>query len=106
MALPQAIDVDRPGEIGGWPELIELLAHENGVGAQIDEALAFYQRRHNLIDLPVDERFAASDGDDWRTALLNCVNTLLNGKSPRQNILRMLYLAAASTGKIALIERL
>src|SRR5258708_1936396 len=104
MALPQAIDVDRPGEIGGWLELIELLAHKNGVGAQIDEAFAFYQRLHDLIDLPMDERLAASDGDDWRAALLNRVDTLLNGKSPRQDILGMLYLAAASTSKVALIE--
>ena len=84
--------------------MIELLAHENGVGAQIDEALAFYQRSHNLIDLPMDERLAASDGDDWRAALLNCIDTLLNGKSPRQDILGMLYLAAASTCEVALIE--
>src|SRR5437660_8878365 len=98
--------MDRPGEIGGWPELIELLAHENGVGTQIDEELAFYQCRHNLIDLPVDERLAASDGDDWSAAFLNCVDTLLHGKSPRQNILGVLYLATASAGKVTLIERL
>jgi hypothetical protein len=54
----------------------------------------------------MDERLAASDGDDWRAALLNCVDTLLNGKPPRQDILGMLYLAAASTGKVTLIERL
>ena len=52
----------------------------------------------------MDERLAASDGDDWRAALLNCVDTLLNGKSPRQDILGMLYLAAASTCEVALIE--
>src|SRR5260370_30851245 len=100
------MDVSRPEEIGGGLEVIECFAHENGVGAQIDEALAFYQRRHNLIDLPVDERLTASDGDDRRAALLNCVDTLLNGKSPRQDILVVLYLAAAGHGKVTLIQRL
>jgi len=52
----------------------------------------------------MDERFATSDGDDWCATFLNCTDTLLNGKSLRQDILGMLYLTAASTGKVALIE--
>jgi hypothetical protein len=104
VALPQTINVDRPGEIGGRLELIKLLAHEKGVGTQIDKTLAFYQRRHNLTNLPMNERLPASDGDDWRAAFLNRVDTLLNRESPRKDIIGMLNFATASTGKVALIK--
>ncbi len=87
-------------------EKIELLAHQDSIGTQIDETLPLQQRRHNLINLSMNERLTTSNRDNWRTAFLNRVNTLLNGESASQDILRMLDFAATGTGKIALVERL
>jgi hypothetical protein len=53
----------------------------------------------------MNEWLAASDGGDWSAAFFNCVDTLLNGKSPRQDIVGMLYLTTTGTGKVTLIER-
>ena len=54
VALAQAVDVDRPGEVGAGGEVLELALHEDRVGAQVDEPLAGDEPPGDLVDLGMD----------------------------------------------------
>ena len=56
-----------------------------------------------LIDLGVDERFPAGDGDDGRAALVGGLPALLGGEVGAQDLLRMLDLAAALAFEVAAV---
>ena len=52
-------------------ELVQLLADEHAVRAQIDVLLALQDFAHQLADLGIHHRLAAADGDDGRAALIH-----------------------------------
>src|SRR5204863_9216572 len=47
-----------------------LLAHEHGVGANVNDSLLREQSFHQCLDVRIDERFAAADGNHGSVALL------------------------------------
>src|SRR5579875_144325 len=80
VALAQAVDVDGEGKVGRWLELVELALEQ--------------------------ERLTARNRDDGGTALLDCRHRLLDRHAPAQDVVRMLDLAAARAGEVALEQRL
>src|SRR5215813_6209770 len=79
---------------------------QNRIGAQIDESLAAHDTGDDLRHLFVDERFAAGDGNDWRAALVDCMQSVGDAHAPLQHLFRIVDLAAPGTGKIALEQGL
>ena len=106
VAFPQPVDVDDPGEVRRGPEQIELLLHEQTVGAQIDEAAAADELGRDLADLGVQQRLAAGDGDDRGAALHDGVHGGVDRHPLPQQLARILDLATAGAGQIAGEERL
>ena len=106
MALAQAVDVDRPREVGARLEVVELALQQQRVGAEVDEALAFDELVGDHVDLGVDQRLAAGDRDHRRAALLDRPDGLLDRHPPPQLVLGVLDLAAARAGEVALEQRL
>ena len=84
---------------------MQLLLEQERVGAEIHIALARHQRRDDLIDLLVHQRFAAGDGYHWRLTFLDGIDALLHGEAPLKNGILVLDLAAPRTRQVALIQR-
>ena len=86
-------------------ELVDLLADEHAVGAEVDDLLALEDLGRQLADAGVDHRLAAADRDDRGAALVDGVEALLD----RELLLdRRLVLAdppAAGAGQVAGVER-
>ncbi len=71
VALFQAIDVDNPRKGGMGLEPVELAFQQQGVGAQVDEALALEQGLGHFLDLGVQQRLAPGDRHHGGPALLD-----------------------------------
>ena len=69
--------MDRPDEIGVGLEATNLLLEQQRVGAEIDEFLALDDAFDDLLDLAMEEGFAAGDRDDGRAALIDRFEALL-----------------------------
>src|SRR5436190_2742284 len=106
VALAHSVQVDRPGEVRGGLEEVELLLHQERVRAQVDELLARDQLAGDLVDLGMDQRLAARDRDHWRAALLDRPDRLVDWHPPAKDVVGMLDLAAAGAREVALIQRL
>ena len=52
----------------GRQVVLHLFAHEHAVGADIDDAALRQQPGHQLLDLRINKRFAAANGDHGRVA--------------------------------------
>ena len=76
MILAVAVEMDRPGEERVRLEQIDLLFEQQRVGAQVDEFLPGDQPGDDLIDLAMQQRFAAGDDDDGRAAFVGRVEAL------------------------------
>src|SRR3546814_13958193 len=83
--LLQAVEVDREGQVLAGLEEVDLLFQQEGVGAEVDEALALHQLPHDLRHLLVDQRLAAGDRDDGRAALLRRLDAFRHGQPPVQH---------------------
>src|SRR5213075_2972254 len=73
-----AIEMDRPGEKRVGLELVDLFFEQQRVGAEIDEFLAGDDALDDLFDLAMEQRLAAGDDDDRRTALIDRLEALGN----------------------------
>jgi hypothetical protein len=106
--LPEPIHVDAEGEVLRRREDagVEPLLEEDGVRAKIDVLLPRDQLRHEPPDLRVHERLAARDGHDGGAALVDGLETLLDGEVLPEDLARILDLAAARTGEVAAEQRL
>jgi hypothetical protein len=102
----QPVDVDDEGEVGRRLELVQLLGHEQGVGAQEDELLALDELVDDLVDLGVHQRLAAGDGDHRGTALQDRPDRLLDRHPLLEDRVRLLDLAAARALQVAGEQRL
>src|ERR1700678_1224145 len=81
MMVPEAVEMNREEKIRRWFEYMQLLLEQQRVGAQRDEFFSCYDAFDDLADFLVDERFAARNGDHRRTALVDCIETLLHRQS-------------------------
>ena len=81
------------------------LASRMRVGAQIDEFLARDDAGDDLRHFLVNQRLAAGNGDDGRAAFVDRAQCVLDAHSLLQDLLRIVDLAAAGTGEIALEQR-
>ncbi len=79
---------------------------QDRVGAQVDELLARHDAGDDLRHLLVDERLAARDGHHRRAAFIDRLQRVLDAHPLLQDLLRIVDLAAAGAGQIALEQRL
>ena len=79
---------------------------QDGVRAQIDELLARHDAGDDLRHLLVDQRLAAGDRDHRRAALIHRAQRVRDAHPLLQDLLRIIDLAAAGAGQIALEQRL
>src|SRR5262249_42739079 len=75
-------------------------------GAEVDEFLPGCDRGRDLLDLAMQQRLAASNDDDRRTAFLDRLNALRHAEPLVQDRIGVIDLAAAGTGKVAAEQRL
>ena len=101
----RSVEMDAEREVRRRLEFVERRFETNRVRAEIDELLALDEFDHELIDLRMQQRFAAGDGDDGRTALIDSCEHLLEREMVPQHFDRMLNLAAAVARKVAAEER-
>src|SRR5258708_40040071 len=96
----------RPDEERARLEAIELLLHQERVGAEIDELLARDDALDHLLDLAVEERLAAGDRHHRRAAPVDPLEALLDREAPVQDGGGGVYFAAARAGPVAAGKRL
>src|SRR5260221_4160717 len=98
--------VHRPDEERARLEAIELLLHQERVGAEIDELLARDDALDHLLDLAVEERLAAGDRHHRRAALVDPLEALLDREALVQDGVGGGYFAAACAGQVPAGQRL
>ena len=76
------------------------------VGAQIDELLAGHDAGDDLRQFLMDEGLAAGNGDHRCAAFIDGMQRVGDAHASLQHLLRMVDLAAAVAGQIALEQRL
>src|SRR5581483_4525748 len=101
-----AVQVHAERQVVRRGELVEARFEPDRIGAQVDELLARDQAAHDLVDLRMQQRLAAGNRDDRRTALLDRREALFGAEVTAQHLDRVLDLAAAAAGQIAAEERL
>src|SRR2546428_244676 len=98
--------MDCPGEIRTGLEQMNLFLEEQGVGADIDKFLLGHDKRGDLIDVAVQQRLAASENHDRGTTLIDGIEALFDAQALIEDRVRVVDLAAASTGEVAAKQRL
>jgi hypothetical protein len=106
VALLVAVQVNRERQVRRRLVLIELLLEQQRVRAEIDELLARDDAFDDLRHLLVDQRLAAGDRDDGRTALVDGAQRVFDRHALAQDLVGVIDLAAAGAGEIALEQRL
>src|SRR2546429_1294058 len=106
VALAVAVQVDREGEIGRRPVVVDVPREQNRVGAEVHELPPRHDSRDDLRHLFMDERLAPRNGHDRSAALVHGPKRLLDAQALLQDLLRIIDLAAARAGEIALEEGL
>ena len=102
----ETIHVDAEGEVFCGFKEIELPLEEEGVGAKVDVFFAGDEAFDDRIDLGMDQRFAARDGDHRGAALVGGVPALLGGKAFIKDVIGILDFTATCAGKVAAEEGL
>src|SRR6202789_4420221 len=105
VALPIAVQMNRERKVRGGLVLIDVLGEQNRVRAEIDELLARDDAGDDLRHFLVDERFTARNGYDGRAALVDRAHRILDADPLLKDFLRVIDLAAAGAGEIALEQR-
>jgi hypothetical protein len=102
----EPIHVDAEGEeLCGFKE-IEFTFEEQGVRAEINILFAGDEAFHDFVDLRMDERFPAGDGDHGGAAFVRGRPALLGGEALIENVIGVLDFSATSAGQIATEEGL
>ena len=81
---------------------VDVLGEQDGVGAQIDEFLALHDAGDDLRHFLVDQRLASRNGHDGGAALVHGLQRVLDAHALLQDLLRIVDLAAAGAGQVAL----
>ncbi len=103
--LAQPVDVHGEGEVGRGRELVQLLAHQQRVGAEEHVLAALHQLPDDLVDLRVHQRLAARDRDHRGARLQDRADRLGDRHPLLQHPGRVLDLAAPLAGQVAGEER-
>jgi hypothetical protein len=106
VALAVAIQVDGEGQVWRGLILVDVLREQYRVGAEVDEFLALHDAGDDLRHLLVNQGFAARNGDDGRAAFVHGLERILDTHPLLQDLLRIVDLAAAGAGQVALEQRL
>ncbi len=101
-----AVEVDRPGEVGAWAVLIDLLLEQQRVGADDREFLARNDALDDLCQISVQERLAARHDDHRRAAFIDRGQRVLNRDTLVENGVGIVDLAAAGASEVAAEQRL
>ena len=82
------------------------LAHEHGVGADVNDAALFEHSIHERFDLRINQRLAAANGNHGRVAFLGRAEAILQ----RQDVLERSGIfanpSATGAGQVAGVQRL
>ena len=105
MEFARSIHMDRKGQVSRRREFVKRFFELDRVGAEIDEAFEIDQTGHDVINLWMQQRFAAGNRNDRRPALLGCVQTLIDRQVTLQNRGWMLDLATTGAGQVASHQR-
>ena len=90
----ETIHVDAEGEVFCGFKEIELPLEEEGVGAKVDVLFAGDEAFDYRIDLGMDQRFTARDGDHGGAALVGSVPALLGGEAFIKDVIGILDFTA------------
>ena len=102
----ETIHVDAEGEVFCGFKEIELPLEEEGVGAKVDVFFAGDEAFDDRINLWMDQRFTARDGDHRGAALVGGVPALLGGEAFIKDVIGVLDFTATCAGKVAAEEGL
>ena len=102
----ETIHMNAEGEVFGGFKEIELPLEEECVGAKINVLFAGNEAFDDRIDLGMDQRFAARDGDHGGAALVGGVPALLGGEAFIKDVIGVLDFTATCARKIAAEEGL
>ena len=106
MFLARPVEMHRKRQIGGRLEPRQHLLEFERVGAEVEVFAPGHDPRHDFLNLRVEQRFAARNGNHRSTALIHCAEALLGCEVRAENLRGLLNLAAPSAGEIAAKERL
>src|SRR6185312_11699953 len=106
MHLLVAVEMHRPDEEGVGLEEVELLLHQQRIGAEVDEFLARDDAAHHLVDLAMEQRLTAGDRYYRGAALVDRLEAFLDREALIENDVGIIDLAAAGAGEIAAEQRL
>src|SRR5271166_3924930 len=104
-----AIEMDRPGEISAGFEQLDFFLEQQRVGAEVNELLL---RRNaldnldNLVDLPVQQRFAPRDHHHRCTTFTDGPEAFIDAQALIEDGVRVVDLSATGAGEVAAEERL
>ena len=101
VALLESVDVDHPAETSVGLEPVQLPLQKQCVGAQVHETAPVEQGLGHPVDLRVQQRFPARDGDHGRPRFLDGGDRLLDRQPPAQHLSGVLDLAAAVARQVA-----
>ena len=86
--------------------VLHSLGQQQRVRAQVDELLALDVALDDLRHFLVDQRLAAGDGHDRRTALVDRGQCVFDRNALIEDVVRIINLAAAGARQVALEQRL
>src|SRR5665213_3453530 len=101
-----AVEMHRPDEIRAGLEPVDLLFHQQRVGAEVDELLARDDALDDLLDLAMEEGLAAGDRHDGRAAFVDRLEAFRDREALVQDLVGIVDLAAAGAGEVAAEQRL
>ena len=104
MFLAWTVEVHRKRQIGGGLEPRQHLLKLERVGAEVEVFSPGHDPRHDFLNLRMEQRFTAGNGDHRGTALIHRAEALLWREVRAENLGWVLNLAASSAGKVAAKE--
>src|SRR5271166_2785431 len=101
-----AVEMDRPGEISAGFEQLDFLLQQQSVGAEVNEFLLRRNALDNLVDLPMQQRFAPCYHHHRCTAFVDGPEAFIDAEALIEDRVRIVDLSATSAGEVATEERL
>src|SRR4051794_881130 len=106
MALAIPVQMYRKRKVGRRFELMHAFLEQQRIGAQIDEFFALDDAFDDAHDVFVNERLAAWNRYDRRTALVHRCEALGNAQTAIEDLVGIVDFAATGTREIAAEQRL
>ncbi len=101
-----AVEMDIPGEVLVRLVEVDLLLEQQRVRAEIDELAALQQTLDDLRHFLMQQRLAAGDGHNRRTAFIGRLHALVERQALIEDRRRIVDLAASVAGQVAAEQRL